>query len=98
MAGSLEGRIILVYLRNAGPTQQAGVALESPRLETQFGETFVVGRVPGHERDWASGLEAAVRWSEVLHYLVFDSQGDYHARVEAAPATWELPSGGQRTS
>jgi hypothetical protein len=79
-----EGQVLLVYLRDAGPAQQAGVALESPRLETRFGDTFLVGQVPGNERDWAAGLEVLVR------FLVFDSRKDYESRVETIPAYWEL--------
>jgi len=85
-----EGQVLLVYLRDAGPAQQAGVALESPRLETRFGDTFLVGQVPGNERDWAAGLEVLVRFSEVQHLLVFDSRKDYESRVETIPAYWEL--------
>lgn len=98
MTNLKEGEVLLVYLRDAGPAQQAGVALESPRLETRFGDNFLVGRVPGNQGDWAAGLEVLVRLSEVQHLLVFDSRQDYDSRVETIPAHWELGEASGRES
>jgi hypothetical protein len=88
--GDWFGKIVLLYVRDAGPTTQPGVALESPRIELRHGEEFLVGRVPHQERDWASGLEAGVRWSQVVHFLVFGSRDEYERVVSNAPPSWEL--------
>ena len=85
-----EGRIILVYLRDSGSPTQAGIALASPTLEELWGDQFVVGHVPEHERDWAGGLRVAVRWRDVVHILIFESMEEYVERVASAPAHWEL--------
>lgn len=89
-ADDWQGKILLVYLKSGGPSVQAGVALADPRLETRHGVEFLVGRVPAQEKDWASGLSVGVRWSEVLHYLVFDSAAEYVSKVREAPAFWEI--------
>jgi len=89
LPSAFEGKVLLIYLKEPGPTTQAGVALVEPRLETYWGEPFLTGRVPGHERDWASNLTAAVRWSEVAHLLIFDSLREYEQRISEAPAAWE---------
>lgn len=86
---SWTGKVVLVYLKDAGPATQAGIALFEPRVESAFGEAFVVGRVPGQDKDWASNLVAAVRLSEMAHFLVFDSIAEYEQRVAEAPAFWE---------
>lgn len=87
------GEVVLVYLRNAGPAQQAGVAIASPSIEKRLGDDFLVGHVPSHARDWASGLEVAVRCAEIQHYLIFRSIDEYETRLETAPAYWEALPG-----
>ena len=91
MSDPLSAEVVLVYVRAAGPTAQAGIALASPRTETILGDSFLVGEVPTHERDWASGLTAAVRLADVQHALFFESMADYQQRIVQAPAAWEIP-------
>jgi len=85
-----ESKIVMVYLRDVDRNVQPGVSLQDVRAEARNGESFLVGRVPHHERDWASGLEVGIRWSEVVHYLVFDGEEDYKRRLSGAPAAWDM--------
>lgn len=84
------GRIVLVYVKDPGPSVQAGIALGNPRLELRHGEQFLVGEIPPLETDWASGLEAGVRWTEVVHYVSFATLEEYQKRIAEAPAAWEV--------
>jgi len=86
---SWQDKIVVFYVKEPGPTAQAGIALKDPRPQERDGVLFLSGSVPVHPSDWASGLEAGVRWSEVIHYVVFNSQREYDERITEAPPAWD---------
>jgi hypothetical protein len=67
-------------------------------VEKLLNDRFLVAEVPANERDWASGLKAAVRLEEVQHLLLFKSISEYENSVAGAPAAWELSPGGSEQS
>ena len=75
----LSGKLVAFYLSSAPPAIKSGVILEDPEFR-RFGERlFVIGRVP-ESSDWNGGLQTAVAWDSVIHYLIFDSREDYERR------------------
>ena len=82
---SLSDKILIVYLRDSGPETELGIALVGPTLQTFWGECFLTGRVPPHERDWSSDLMTAVRWIDVAHFIIFSSLEEYQHHLNEAP-------------
>lgn len=93
LPASWAGKILLVYVSSPGPLAQAGIAIADPVLETQHGRLFLTGKVPAHERDWASELPVAVAWDQVAHVLIFSTVDEYRSRVANAPSFWEVGGG-----
>lgn len=72
----------VIWFELAGaPVDRAGVLMEYVELRSQAGRMFAVGRMLESDASgWLSGVEAAVAWDAVIHYLVFRSREDYEAR------------------
>ncbi len=89
---NLVNKILLIYLTNSGPTMQAGIAIQSPHIETYFGRSFLVGTVPFQEQDWATGLPVAVACDQIAQFLLFGSEEEYQQKIAQAPSAWESDS------
>ena len=75
----LNGKIVWVEL--AASSDPNGVLLEYPEFRREGGRLFLRGRLPGFVSGWLEGVEAAVAWDAVIHYMVFRSAEDYKARA-----------------
>jgi hypothetical protein len=85
----VKGRIIVLYLSDAGASLQHGVLFEYASFVRQGGRLFVVGRVPELEaEDWSAKLQGGVPWDSVVHYLLFESREDYLQRRQAYKPPW----------
>ncbi len=89
VADAWAGKVLLIYTAFAGPSSSAGVAIEEAHTEDHFGRSFLVGRVPQSQRDWAAGLQVAIAMDQVAHRLVFDSRQQYESAIAQAPLAWD---------
>lgn len=88
--GEIEGKVLYLEVRDV-PVERQSVLLSNARFKTIFGKVFITGSVPREAYfGWVAGRNAGVSWSDVLHFLVFDSIEDYNA----AAASHERASSG----
>jgi hypothetical protein len=86
-----QGKVLYVYIKDAGPALQSGIPLCEARLEDISGRIFLVGRAPDDPRDWISNLPLMIAWDQVLHMLVMNSLEEYFDRVETASFSIQTP-------
>lgn len=74
-----EGRVLSVSLKQ----EQGTVKIADPRWATVNGHLFLVGRWPDHptEPQRFAGVQTAVRWDDVNHFILFDSEADFMRRL-----------------
>lgn len=76
------GKVVTFYVADAPRAIDAGIAMEYLEFKRFGGRLFVTGRVPEiSDSQWVSRLQSAIAWDSVVHYLVFDSQEDFRARM-----------------
>lgn len=72
----------IVWFEIAGSSDpQGGVFLEYASFKDYGSRLFVVGRMAESIPGWLAGVEAAVAWDAVVHFLVFKSREDYEKRA-----------------
>ena len=86
-----EGKVLYVYIKDAGQALQSGVPVCEARLEKVSDKWFLVGRAPDDPRDWISNLPLMIAWEHVLHVLVMNSLEEYFDRVETASFSIQTP-------
>jgi hypothetical protein len=80
----LTGKVIVVHARFRPLTNPA--VLAGCRFESQLGRIFLVGVRQPSARDmpsWADGAVCCIAWECVEEYLVFDSLGALHGRLDS---------------
>jgi hypothetical protein len=66
---------------SGAPAERGGILMEYVEFRSLAGRMFVVGRMLESDvSGWLSGVEAAIAWDAVVHYLVFKSRDDYAQR------------------
>jgi hypothetical protein len=81
------GKLVLFYTSNAPRGIQDGVLMEFVSFADYGGRLFLTGRIPSvdeKDMDWVSNLQAGISWTDVTHYIVFDSREDYLSRMGLA--------------
>jgi hypothetical protein len=80
----LAGKFVVVYVSSPPTEMNAGVTLEFGEFRRMGGRLFLLGRLPEKiASEWVVGLQGAVAWDSVVHYVVFRSRDDYQNRVDA---------------
>lgn len=77
----LSGKVVWFEIAGA-PAEREGVLLEYIEFRCLCNRVFAVGRMAEWDiSGWLAGVEAAVAWDSVVHYLVFKSREDYQKRA-----------------
>lgn len=71
------GKVLFVYVRTASPSLATGIAMKNVRLETVNDDVFLSGEVPHDPSDWTSGLQLAIRWHDIIHFIMIDDEESY---------------------
>ncbi len=82
------GKIIIVYMKNAPQGCADGVLMEYPHFVKRNDRIFLTGRVPEIDgQEWVSGTQTSVDWDSVIQYLEYKSLNDYQMRIEVYQPT-----------
>lgn len=82
-----KGKVLLVYLFNAPEALSAGIAISNPKIEELCGRTFLIGNVPSHSNDWASGSRIGIAFDQISNFLEFSDENDYLEKLSIAGDT-----------
>lgn len=77
---NFEGCVLSVAMKR----QKGTIKIADPHWAVLDGRLFLVGRWPDHPTDPQrfAGVETAVCWEDVNHYIRFDSEADFARRMD----------------
>ncbi|MBA3011591.1 MAG: hypothetical protein FP812_15350 [Desulfobacula sp.] len=75
-----KGNLVIFYLNNPSENFAGGVVILNPVIEESFGRRLIVGTVPSHNKDWASGLRTAVFFDQIAHFVEFKDENEFIER------------------